>query len=80
MKIIEAFQNDPRSGSVATISSFLIGMVPHVDPEIQSTVIFYFQVMAFSISITVGILTICGMIKKNKRARHERKNIKATDH
>lgn len=58
------FQENPKSGAISTISAFLIGMVPKVDPEMQNLVIFWFQVVAFSISIIVGILTIIGFAKK----------------
>ena len=52
---------------MGTISSFLIGMIPQVDPAIQITVIFWFQVIAFTVSIIVGILTIIGFIRKMKK-------------
>ncbi len=60
------FQENPKSGAISTISAFLIGMVPNVDPQMQNLVIFWFQVVAFSISIIVGILTIIGYVKKLK--------------
>jgi len=39
-------------------------MIPQVDPTVQTTVIFWFQVMAFSVSIVVGIFTIIGFCRK----------------
>jgi len=61
---VETIRNNPKSGAAGTISSFLIGMIPQVDPTVQTTVIFWFQVMAFSVSIVVGIFTIIGFCRK----------------
>jgi hypothetical protein len=57
---VKAIQDNPNSGALGTISAFLIGMIPQVDPAIQSIVIFWLQVFAFTVSITVGIFTIIG--------------------
>ncbi len=74
MFLIQTFQDNPKSGTISTISAFLIGMIPQVDPDIQTTVIFWFQVTAFAISITVGIFTIIGFCRKMRREnRRERK-------
>ncbi len=66
MLIIQAIQDNPRSGALGTISAFLAGMVPQVDPAVQTTVIFWFQVLAFLVSIIVGIFTIIGYCRKFK--------------
>ncbi len=72
MSFLRSIENNPRSGTVGTISAFLVGMIPQVDPVIQSTIIFWFQVMAFIISILVGMLTIASYILRFKREKRER--------
>ena len=67
MSFLRSIENNPRSGTVGTISAFLVGMIPTVDPEIQTTVIFWFQVLAFIVSILVGVLTIISYIRRFKR-------------
>lgn len=64
MSFLRSIENNPRSGTVGTISAFLVGMIPAVDPEIQTTVIFWFQVMAFIVSILVGLLTIISYVRR----------------
>jgi hypothetical protein len=66
---VQAKQENPKTGALGTISAFLIGMIPQVDPAIQTTVIFWFQVGAFTISIVVGILTIISYCRKMKREK-----------
>lgn len=65
--MVQNIQENPKSGAIGTISAFLIGMIPQVDPSIQATVIFWFQVIAFTVSIVVGIFTIIGYIRKFKK-------------
>ncbi len=67
VKKVETIRNNPKSGAAGTISAFLIGMIPQVDPTVQTTVIFWFQVVAFSVSIVVGIFTIIGFCRKFTR-------------
>jgi hypothetical protein len=66
---VHAIQNNPKSGAIGTISSFLIGMIPQVDPAIQTTIIFWFQVGAFTVSIVVGIFTIISYCRKMKHEK-----------
>jgi len=70
---VQVIQDNPKSGAFGTISAFLLGMIPQVDPAIQSTVIFWFQVGAFAVSIIVGVFTIISYCRKMKREnRRER--------
>lgn len=74
MSFLRSIENNPRSGTVGTISAFLVGMIPTVDPEIQTTVIFWFQVLAFIVSILVGVLTIISYIRRFKRENQKSGN------
>jgi len=65
----------PKTGAIATISTFLMGMLPQVEPSVQTLIIFYFQVIAFSISIVVGILTAVSYIRKFRRENRNRKKM-----
>jgi hypothetical protein len=67
MSLIQAFEDNPKSGAIGTISAFLVGMIPQVEPTIQTTVIFWFQVVAFTVSITVGVFTIVSFCRKISR-------------
>ena len=61
--------NTLKVGSATTITSFVAGSLPELDntlQAVQSNTIFYFQIVAFSVSIVVGILTACYYIKKLK--------------
>jgi hypothetical protein len=71
MSFLRSIENNPRTGTVGTISAFLVGMLPQVDPQIQTTIIFYFQVMAFLVSILVGVLTIASYIRRFRRENRE---------
>jgi len=63
--------NNPRCGAISTISTFLFGMLPNVNPNMQNLVIFWFQVIAFSISIIVGIFTIVGYVRKFRKKQKQ---------
>jgi len=63
----DSISKDPSGGACGSIGSFLIGMIPHVDQSTQNDLIFWFQMVAFSVSITVGIITIIWYIIKFKR-------------
>ncbi len=75
MSFLRNIENNPRSGTVGTISAFLIGMIPQVDPEIQTTIIFYFQVVAFVVSILVGVLTIVSYVRRFQRENREKSQL-----
>jgi hypothetical protein len=51
MLLIQAFQDNPKSGALGTITAFLLGLIPKVEADVQTTVIFWFQVIAFTIPI-----------------------------
>lgn len=56
--------NTAKSGALATIGSFLLGNIFHLEKTIQADVIFWLQAGSFSISMIVGILTACYYLKK----------------
>jgi len=58
---------DITAGSSTTIGAFILGILPTFAHETKDEVVFWFQVVAFSISIIVGILTavnICYKIRE----------------
>lgn len=62
-------ENTLKVGSATTITSFVAGSLPDLDNTLQaaqSTTIYWFQIVAFTVSIVVGILTACYYIKKLK--------------
>jgi len=67
MTLPNAIIDDPKQGACGTIGSFIVGMLPQIDPVLQNNIIFWLQVIAFTISIAVGILTIIGYIKKLRK-------------
>lgn len=67
MYLIQAFQDNPKSGALGTITSFLAGLIPRMEADIQTTVLFWFQIIAFTISIVVGVLTIIGFCRKLRK-------------
>jgi hypothetical protein len=56
--------NKLKLGSSTTIASFVLGFLPSIEKPIQDQITFWFQIVAFSISIIVGLLTACYYIKK----------------
>lgn len=69
--MVELINQNPKSGTVSTICAFLIGVLPEVSPELQGLIIFYFQILAFSVSIAVGVLTIISYIRKARERRQK---------
>ena len=56
-----------NTGLSTTIVSFLLGMIPSVTSEVRDTLTFWFQLIAFGVTIIAGILTICYTLKKFKQ-------------
>jgi uncharacterized membrane protein len=72
--MIEYILNNPQRATIGSITSFVAGSVPNIDRCIQDDITFYFQIVAFSVSIIVGLFAIHGYICKNqdrKRQNHE---------
>lgn len=65
--MINTIQTNPTNGTIGTITSFIFGMLPTITPDMQCIIIFWFQVLAFSVSIICGILTIVGYFKKHNK-------------
>jgi len=78
MYIIDMFEKNPKAGAAGTIITFITGMVPGgIEPQIKDNVIFIFQILAFSVSILVGVFTLIGFVRKWQREdRAERQRIK----
>jgi len=49
----------PQNGLIATITSFILGVIPEATPVMdqQTMIIFWFQLIAFSVTIIAGTLT-----------------------
>ncbi len=67
--MFKRIEDNPKTGALSTVTAFIIGLVPEVSLEMQTLVIFWLQVIAFTISIIVGILTICSYWKKLKNRK-----------
>ena len=73
-EMIENILNNPNRATIGSITSFVAGSVPNIDKCLQDDITFYFQIVAFSVSIIVGLFAIHGYICKNqdrKRQNHE---------
>lgn len=58
--------NTAKVGTSTTLLSFLFGNILQFENS-SDEIIFWLQVVAFSISIVVGILTACYYIKKLRK-------------
>ena len=58
-----------KIGAGITGSTFFGGMLLKMDPNIMQSVNDILQMIAFVVTIVVGILTIIGMLKKRKKEK-----------
>ena len=74
MTLIDMFEKNPKAGIFGTIATFITGSIPSgFNPDTRDSVIFIFQVLAFAVSITVGVFTVIGMCRKWRRENREEK-------
>lgn len=64
---------NPARGSLVTFISLIAGILPNYTQETQTLILFFFQIMAFSVSIMVGILTTFHIYCKLIDRRNNRK-------
>ena len=73
---------NPQGGILTTIVSFLMGIAPEATIDKQTTIIFWFQVIAFTVTIIAGTLTATNALlryrdrkqkikEQTKNQRHE---------
>lgn len=53
-------------GTGTTFTAFILGILPNFSHEAKDEIVFWFQVLAFAISIIVGALTATNIICKLK--------------
>lgn len=68
--MFKVIEDNPKTGALSTITTFILGFVPEVSVQMQTLVIFWLQVLAFAVSIIVGILTIFSYLKKLKTKKN----------
>lgn len=72
--LICILQEKPQAGMSGAIGSLAAGSTPAILHIPKDEVIFWFQIVAFFVTILAGVLTAYAQsqkIKKNRRAPHE---------
>ena len=69
--MINLINQNPKGGTLGTICAFILGLLPEISPETQGLIIFYFQIVAFTISIAVGVLTLISYARKARERKHK---------
>lgn len=72
--LICILQENPQHGLKGTIGSLAAGTTPTIIQFPREDIIFWFQVIAFTVTITAGIMTIIASRQKNKKKRCEDEN------
>lgn len=63
-------QEKPQAGMKGTLGSLTAGITPTVAQLPKDEVIFWFQVIAFTVTIIAGILTACATVQKMKKNKN----------
>ena len=85
-KLTTILSNNPKVGLISSAGGFVIGWIPNVILMSRMIVIEWLQIVAFSLSILVALMTIVSMAlkfryqsKKKKRAKRINQSYKVRD-
>lgn len=68
------FQNKPEAGLAGTGGSFIAGAVSGMVDSSRDDILFWFQILAFTATILVGLITAYAQIMKMRRMRKNELN------
>ena len=63
----------PHRGLLGSIGTFIVGILPNFERTVKDDITFMFQVVAFSVTILVGLLTMINIHMKFIDRRRARK-------
>lgn len=68
------FQENPKAGLGTTVGSLAAGTTPTIAQIPRDDVIFWFQVLAFTVTIVAGLMTAYATSQKIKKIKKEAKS------